>query len=730
MLKKIARQVRFWQNAGHEVKVFCLTRPVTDVWPGLDDISIEYFETKNYIALFQKAMNAQKAIQEWEPDLIYWRYSSYYPGLIALINRFPTIVEINSNYDKEYKQIHNLFGYLFHRLTYRWVFSHAKGFVTLTEDLGDWVKKHNRPTLVCGDSFDLKAIESTPAPNNKNPNLVLLTSSDFPWIALDKVIRLAEIFPQWQFHIIGLNQKNTKIKKRLGNVHFYGFIDTAIYKKIIKNSDIAIGTLGLHRIGMNQMAPLKLREYLAYGLPTIIAYEDTDFEQDTPFILQLPNIEKNIEASIDKIEDFVYRNMGVRVNREGIQHIDTSEKEIRKLDFFQKIYEAEYAPQTASRILIIRSNPVAPDPRVEKTAYALADQGYSIDILGWDRSGNSLPVEVENGITFYRKSISAKYGQGIYNLPSYLFWQISELIWLIKNRNKYDVFHSCDFDTAIPAYMVTKVLSKNLLVYDLFDFYSDHIRFTPEWLKKLISLQEIRIIDKADGVIITDECRIEQIKGSNPKNLTIINNTPKDVQTYDVDILQTNQKQSDKGEIRIVYVGMLLKERGLFTLFDILHTRPKWILDLAGFGGDEEAIKTRIEILENICFHGRIDYQDSLKLGAKADLFYALYDPAIPNHKYASPNKIFEAMMLGKPVLVAKNTHIDSLVREYNCGLVVEYDNKREIEEAINYIAQNPELAAEMGKNARKAYDSQFSWKIMEKRLLNLYTRILEGSPK
>ena len=55
-----------------------------------------------------------------------------------------------------------------------------------------------------------------------------------------------------------------------------------------------------------------------------------------------------------------------------------------------------------------------------------------------------------------------------------------------------------------------------------------------------------------------------------------------------------------------------------------------------------------------------IDYESALELYAKCDLMFALYDPAIPNHRYSAPNKVYEAMLLGKPIIVAEGTGVIS----------------------------------------------------------------------
>ena len=116
------------------------------------------------------------------------------------------------------------------------------------------------------------------------------------------------------------------------------------------------------------------------------------------------------------------------------------------------------------RVVICRSNPIDPDPRVEKTARALIKAGYDVILIAWDRT-SELPIESHVGdIPLIRLPIRAEFGHGLQNLPNLLRWQWRLLWWLINNRDSYDVIHACDFDTVIPAILVKKLWGKCLVL--------------------------------------------------------------------------------------------------------------------------------------------------------------------------------------------------------------------------------------------------------------------------
>jgi glycosyltransferase involved in cell wall biosynthesis len=379
-----------------------------------------------------------------------------------------------------------------------------------------------------------------------------------------------------------------------------------------------------------------------------------------------------------------------------------------------------------SRFVICRSNPIAPDPRVEKEARTLSQAGHDVTLIGWDRTGKLPQKDKIQGISCIRLPIKAEYAAGMLNLPQLLRWQWGLLIWLVRHRHEYDLIHACDFDTIIPA-LVCRTIWHKKVVYDIFDFYADHLRATPEWIKKAIRAIDLRCVSMADAVILADDSRWEQIQGSQPRRSAVIYNSPEDHPFSPQDGKSTDQtfsQRPDNSLLHIVYIGLLQVERGLFELLMVLRRHPQWSLALAGFGGDEVHVLEQLQDMPNTIWHGRISYQESIQLSTAADTLIATYDPNIPNHRYSSPNKIFEAMMLGKPIIVAQDTNMDRIINQAECGLVVTYGDESDLESALLRLEIEPELCQRLGANARKAYESTYSWKIMQDRLLKLYAEL------
>lgn len=369
------------------------------------------------------------------------------------------------------------------------------------------------------------------------------------------------------------------------------------------------------------------------------------------------------------------------------------------------------------QVVIARSNPVSPDPRVEKTARALCEAGYPVTIVGWDRSGKAPQREKSDFATIWRLRIPAQFGKGIGNLPALLRWQVGLLRWLWRNKTQFEIIHVCDFDTVLPA-LIIRTLTKKIVIYDIFDFYAEMLRATPLIFKRIIRVVDLWAIGQADALILADEVRLQQIEGSRPRSVTIVYNTPED---YISQTVEVNIQRPPESKLHITFVGLLHVERGLLELLDVLSRHPEWTLDLAGFGGDEDLISKRAMDMDNVRLHGRVSYPVAMTLSRLADVFIGTYDPSIPNHRFASPNKLFEAMMLGKPIIVARGTNMDRIVEKACCGIVINYGDVIELESALAKLARNPELRTQLGVASRSAYEMTYSWDRMKERLLDLY---------
>jgi glycosyltransferase involved in cell wall biosynthesis len=101
-----------------------------------------------------------------------------------------------------------------------------------------------------------------------------------------------------------------------------------------------------------------------------------------------------------------------------------------------------------------------------------------------------------------------------------------------------------------------------------------------------------------------------------------------------------------------------------------------------------------------------------------------------PNHLEAQPNKMFEYMSAGIPVIASDFPLWREIISGNDCGLLVNPLKPLEIAGAIDYLVNNPAEAKRMGRNGRLAVIEKYNWPMEEKKLLRFYDSILKGMPK
>ena len=123
------------------------------------------------------------------------------------------------------------------------------------------------------------------------------------------------------------------------------------------------------------------------------------------------------------------------------------------------------------RVILLRSNPVNPDPPVEKAALALLNAGYNVTIIGWDRDADyDLKKDIiqisDHKAEVIRFGIKAQFSGGIKkNLFPLCVFLKRLRSWLIKNRKTYDLIHAFDFDTGFVASLSAKQFNKKCVYH-------------------------------------------------------------------------------------------------------------------------------------------------------------------------------------------------------------------------------------------------------------------------
>ncbi len=367
------------------------------------------------------------------------------------------------------------------------------------------------------------------------------------------------------------------------------------------------------------------------------------------------------------------------------------------------------------KIAFIRGTGIFNDSRSTKEIMALVEAGYYVEVFGWDRDGTAVEqckeafASVNELVNFSFFDAHLENGIGIKNIDKLFGW----FRWILKSLSKVNnlfAVHACDLDAGIAARLFCKKNNVKL-VYDIFDYYIDS-HFVPPFLRSLVEQMEIKTIDYADATIICTEERKEQIAKSNPKKLIIIHNSP------ELSVMPIKEETID-----YFYCGSMSNRRLIPEILEEYDNNTDLKMVFAGYGSCSDSAMKLADKHENISFIGSLPYSRVLSLSAHARVLSAIYEPNIRNHRLCAPNKFYESLALGKPIIVCRGTGIDKIVEENNIGCVIDYDAKQ-FYDALRTLVVNDEMRNQMGIRARNLYDEKYNWNIMKSILLEMYNSL------
>jgi glycosyltransferase involved in cell wall biosynthesis len=357
-------------------------------------------------------------------------------------------------------------------------------------------------------------------------------------------------------------------------------------------------------------------------------------------------------------------------------------------------------------IAIVASNSIIRHPRIWKIVSSLQKR-YNISLLGWNREGIS-----SQDIDRYIAPLNLFRMKAPFGRPSLILYYPFFWIWILFRllESRPNVVHAIDLDTLLPCSLY-KLIFRKKLVYDVHDRFAGYVPTKYTALYNIVNLVEELLSRQAD-VLVTVSEKVQSTFRLRPKHCAIIMNFSED---YNL-----NRPKSEDGILTLVYTGLICKSLGLDVVTAALEGLNGVRLVLAGRVGDKELLD-KMTKLQNVSYVGLLERADSLKLEASSDAMVVLYDLQYRKNQLSSPNKIFEAMMCGVPLIT--NMEVN-LVKEVNCAISVEYD-KDQVREAIIKLRDDPELRTRLGNNGRKAFLEKYNWNNMEEKLYQIYGNLL-----
>jgi glycosyltransferase involved in cell wall biosynthesis len=151
------------------------------------------------------------------------------------------------------------------------------------------------------------------------------------------------------------------------------------------------------------------------------------------------------------------------------------------------------------------------------------------------------------------------------------------------------------------------------------------------------------------------------------------------------------------------------------------------VLVLHGSGGRKEALQALVRDygLSNVIFSDSVpDKAAVAELVAGCDACLTIY-AATRTEQSWSPNKMFDALAAGKPVLINVPGWLGGLIEGHRCGRCVDPERPAGLAEALVALASDPAECAAMGRNGRALFEREFSREVLTERLEEVLRRAI-----
>ncbi len=288
-----------------------------------------------------------------------------------------------------------------------------------------------------------------------------------------------------------------------------------------------------------------------------------------------------------------------------------------------------------------------------------------------------------------------------------------------------DVFHFHDPELLLHIKKLKLKFPESKVFYDIHENYC--VRFKmwglPAFVGRLFRIFELFIIRRLDGYTITTQSMQELFKSSN-KPSCIINNS---VNISRLEKLNINDTQFTYPPI-IYTSGTHSHARNCIETIRAMRYMNKEIPFQMIFGGkydsdiDQEmkAQATADGTINYLKLEGMLPWEVNFERTSEAFLGCVIYADN-SNNRVALPNRLFEYMYCGIPVVATDFPELRNIINKTRCGILVNSEDPEDIARAFEYLLLHPEEAQAMGARGKQAIYTDYGFHVDLKRLEVFY---------
>jgi glycosyltransferase involved in cell wall biosynthesis len=371
-------------------------------------------------------------------------------------------------------------------------------------------------------------------------------------------------------------------------------------------------------------------------------------------------------------------------------------------------------------IAMIVTNACAPDPRVERAAKWLVDEGHEVQIHAFDRSQSSPESTEKNGFTIIRHQLGEiPYGGMIktaFGLRKFCRKVISTLI-----KSPPDLVYCHDADTLKVGISLRNRHSVPF-IFDMHDLAHTWILMPApksiirKLLSRIMLKQMLKRARLADQIITSSGADdghnhpgFKQWLSARGFESTVVENRP--TATIALPL-------SQESDWRVAHIGRLRDLKSIELLVDAIMLMPiaeRPSISIAGEGTKAQKIKSLLQKFQdsgniNVEIKGHFNQNELGEILAEVNVMFAMYNPVRGNIKEgALPVKMFDAAAHGIPSIVNSNSLMGDICTKEDLGLAIEWNNPEALKNALITLKQERVKLERTSTNEKDKFVTVFS---------------------
>lgn len=285
---------------------------------------------------------------------------------------------------------------------------------------------------------------------------------------------------------------------------------------------------------------------------------------------------------------------------------------------------------------------------------------------------------------------------------------------------KAKVYHFHDPEL-IPVGIILRLCNK-IVIYDAHENLSATVAYkkgVPHQARCVVYFV-IKYVEKISSYFFHNIicANVDIAQNFNVKKIVVIENF-----VLDKEIEQLPLNNTKKDARIICYVGGITKQRGILQLLTALQLcdAELWLAGPIESEGLFREMKSHVA-WSKVKYFGIVNREMVYNIYSIAQCGVLTF-LAHPNHTHCSPNKLYEYMGSGLPVIASNFPVWKKKVEEAGCGLCVDPANPKQIAEAIHTILSDMRGTKMMGKNGRSAVENSYKWSYACKLLFSCYKK-------